>query len=146
MKSSILLASLLLTTSIACLAPKLKADFETKLSRWVGHSVTNFINANKLPDETIDRPGGGKTYVFAYNSNQKGSVKYTEYTSLDTGARVELTSGEQPTGWVRDSQDNRVIVKDTSVSTQFNKYCRVVLDTNAEGRILTARYEGNDCW
>ncbi|MFZ1614078.1 MAG: hypothetical protein WAT51_07895 [Holophaga sp.] len=146
MKVPALFASLLMTTSIACLAPKLKVDFETKLNRWVGQPVTAFINANQLPAETLDRPEGGKAYVFATNVTHKDSLNYTEYTNLNTGARVELGPGQQPTGWVRDSQSNSVIVKDRSVVLQNNQYCRVMLETNAQGIILSARYEGNGCW
>ncbi|MBK8793678.1 MAG: hypothetical protein IPN59_11145 [Holophaga sp.] len=98
MKLPALFASLLMTTSIACLAPKLKVDFETKLNRWVGQPVTAFINANQLPAETLDRPEGGKAYVFATNVTHKDSLNYTEYTNLNTGARVELGPGSQPVG------------------------------------------------
>jgi len=139
-----LIATLLMTTSIACLAPKLKTEFETKLNRWLGQPITAFINANQLPVETSARQEGGKRYLFATSATHIDRMQYTQYNNLITGERAELGPGMQPTGWVRDSQ--RVIAKDTSVALQNNQFCRVIIETNVQGTILTIGYEGNGCW
>lgn len=121
MNTSVLRPVLLLLASTACLAPKLKADFETDLKRWVGQPVATFIKAKEDPMEIKPRPQGGSVYVFQLHKPQgpRDPVRF---------ANANGTLGEN-------TQDLRA-----------PRYCRLILETDAAGLILTTQWEGNDCW
>ena len=122
MNPSTLLASLLMVPSLACLAPKLKADFEADLKRWVGRPVAEFIQLKGNPAEISPRPQGGKVYGFITRSFQSGPRDTAKFANADG------TLGE------------------ASMAMGGPLYCRLILETDATGTILATRYEGNNCW
>lgn len=146
MRTTALLVGLSLSMSMACLAPKQKANFEASLNRWVGRPVSAFIQANRLPDAISDRAAGGKIYVFEASSSVKETFEYTEYTNYATGQRVERGAGSQPPTWMNDGSTQRVEVGDKSITLKPRRYCRVILETDAREVIQAVRHEGNDCW
>ncbi|BDU69250.1 hypothetical protein GETHOR_13510 [Geothrix oryzae] len=145
MNASPLLVGLLLTTSMACLAPKRKADFEANLNRWVGRPATEFIRANGNPSTTSARPDGGKTYVFAAYHQKEDKIVYREFHNTTTHESVQQAPGATPPEWVNNSSDG-IQTRKVPVSLTSNLYCRVVLEADARGTILSTKYEGNDCW
>ena len=144
MKTTLVL--ILLVGSLGCLAAKRKADFEANLNSWVGRPATEFIQAQGEPILTTPRPQGGFTHVFTNGRRQEQfQVNYREYTNLSTGQRVEQSPQSTPPDWAMNpSQTVRVIDRPVTMTT--NLYCRLILETDAKGTILSTRYEGNDCW
>lgn len=145
MNPRMLLPGLLLLTSVACLAPRQKAEFETKLHRWVGRPATEFIRANGNPSSATARPEGGKTYLFATLNLKDSKVAYREYTNYTTGERATVPPGGSVPQSMQDGA-NKVRSHETSATLRSNLYCRVTLETDANDIILATRYEGNDCW
>ena len=142
MNPSLPLSCLLLTASLACLGPKLKADFEAKLNHWVGRPVSEFIQANGRPTKVSAQPDGGQTYVFDTKMELTNSdLTYRSYHDSKTGLRVEPQLPGDPT-----PSGGQVVARDESVPMRNNLYCRLILETNAEGIVLKSRYEGNNCW
>ena len=118
MPRSLPLACLLLGSSLACLAPRLKADFEAGLRGWVGRPITAFIAAKGEPVKATPRSEGGRTYTFE---------SWNTYTTLSHGANADGTlSG--------------------GMTLASPLLCRQILEVDATGTILSTRYEGNNCW
>ena len=118
MQRSFPLACLLLGSSLACLGPKLKADFESDMRGWVGRPITAFIQAKGEPVQAAPRPEGGRTYTFE---------TWNTYTTLSQGANADGTlSG--------------------GMTLSSPLLCRLILEVDAAGTILSTRYEGNNCW
>jgi hypothetical protein len=145
MNTRVLLPGLLLLASVACLAPKQKAEFETKLHRWVGRPAAEFIQANGNPSTTTARPEGGNTYLFATVSLKESHLVYREYTNYTTGEKATVPPGGSLPQSMQDGA-HQVRSRQTSVPLRSNLYCRVTLETDAKDIILATRYEGNDCW
>lgn len=122
MNPSPLLSGLLLATSMACLAPRLKAEFEADLKRWVGQPVVAFIKAKEEPIEIKPRPQGGQVYFFVLHK--------------------AATAPRDP---VRFANANGTLGGNT-MDMRAPLSCRLILETDATGIILTTRWEGNDCW
>jgi hypothetical protein len=123
MKTQFLRPGLLLAASLGCLAPRLKADFEADLRRWIGHPITEFSLYKGAPLESKSRPESGKIYVFVANEGRYPAKDPVRFASPDGSlGHVSMRMGGSP------------------------QYCRLILETNAEGIILTTRWEGNDCW
>ncbi|MFN7957085.1 MAG: hypothetical protein U0P46_01980 [Holophagaceae bacterium] len=121
MNTSILPLTLVLLVSTACLAPKLKADFETDLKRWVGQPIAAFIKAREDPMETKPRPQGGHIYVFELHKPQ-GPGDPVRFANAD------VTLGE------------------VAMDLRAPRHCRLTLETGSGGLIVSTRWEGNDCW
>lgn len=121
MNVQLLFCSLWLATTLGCLAPKLKADFEADLKGWVGKPMTEFIHYKGAPEQTRPRPEGGKILTFVTHQNQHGPGETSRFANADgtLGADVRFSS---------------------------SGYCRLILEVDAKGTILTTRWEGNDCW
>jgi hypothetical protein len=119
---SALLAGLLLTSGMACLAPKLKADFEADLRRWVGRPTSEFIRAKGNPAEIKPRPEGGRIYVFMTHTQG------TNYRDTANFANADGTLGG------------------AAMAMGGPLRCRLILETDAADTILITRWEGNDCW
>lgn len=117
-----LLVGLLLSTSMACLGPKLKADFEADLNRWAGRPIGEFIHAKGDPAQIRPRPQGGKVYVFFTHTTKGNWNDLANFANSDGS----LGGGQMATGGPLS--------------------CRLILETDAAGTILTTRWEGNDCW
>lgn len=124
MKVPLLLCGLWLATAMACLAPKLKADFEADLKGWVGKPIAEFIVYKGEPAQAKLRPEGGKVYVFERNNTQSGPYKSVRGVRADgsLGWPILLSRGA------------------------YLEFCRLILETDTAGTILTTRWEGNDCW
>jgi hypothetical protein len=122
MNTPSILVGLVLSTSIACLGPKLKADFEADLNRWSGGQISEFIQAKGDPTQIKPRPQGGKVYVFLTHT-PSGNWRDTEKFANADGSLGEA-----------------------SMTMGGARYCRLILETDALGTILTIRWEGNDCW
>lgn len=146
MKPAQLFPYLLAIATMACLPPKPQVEFEARLIRWVGQPVSAFIQANRHPASFSVRPGGGRIYVFAKSSSTPISFEYKEYVNYDTGQRVVQGAGSQPPDWMNDGGGQRVSVQESSLHSESNRYCRVMVETDAKDIILAVRYEGNDCW
>jgi hypothetical protein len=121
MKVPLLLCALWLATAMACLAPKLRADFEADLKGWIGKPMAEFILYKGEPEQTRFRPQGGRILTFLTHQNQSGSRETSRFANADgtMGRGVRLSSP---------------------------LYCRLILDVDDKGTILTTRWEGNDCW
>lgn len=46
-----------------------RAKFKSELDSWFGESARDLLDEYGAPTETIDRPGGGKIYVFEYRGD-----------------------------------------------------------------------------
>ena len=144
MKSLILLPFLLAVVSLACLPPNLQVDFEARLNHWVGQPVSAFIQANRNPASFSVLPGGGRIYVFVTSSSTPISFEYV--TNFDTGQRAAQGAGSQPPDWMNDGGAPRVSVEPCSIHASSNRYCRVIVETDAKDIILVVGYVGDDCW
>jgi hypothetical protein len=108
--------------STGCLASRLKADFEADLGRWVGHPIAEFCSYKGNPEKVLPRPEGGEVYVFLLISQRARPYQAV----LPVGARGSL---DQPT-----------------TLTGSGSLCRLFLETDRTGIILTTRWQGSDCW
>lgn len=118
----VLLSGLCLMATLACLMPTRKADFEADLRRWVGRSSAEFIQYKGNPEQIRPRAEGGKIYVFLTHKSPGVQMGVTKFARADgtLGPGVPMRSGPL--------------------------FCRLILETDAAGTILTTRWEGNDCW
>ena len=124
------------------MAPKLKADFEADLNRWIGKPVQEFIQSHGKPAKTSPGPEGRLIYVFNTRLRTNYSdVNYRSHTDSKTGLAVapQLAGDTTPSG-------GHVVVRNETVTMRTNLYCRLIIETNADGMITATKYEGNDCW
>lgn len=123
MKVPVLLSVMILGALTACLAPRLKADFEADLKRWEGRPCAEFIQYKGAPQQSKPRPGGGMIHVFETRNTQSGPQQTARFARADGTLGPAIAMPKGATG-----------------------YCRLILETDPAGIILTTRWEGNDCW
>lgn len=102
-----------------CLSIQQKADFEAGLRGWVGRPLAEF------PQGAYDsawRPAaaGSRVYTFERRGSQPGF-------GVSGGA---ASGASAPQG----------------VRIAGALFCRIILEVDNRGIIISSRYEGNDCW
>lgn len=135
----------LLAALLGCGAPPQQVEFEARLKGWVGRPVQDYLLSTEAPYVSEPRPDGGRLYTFRQERVQTATEKYIEYQDLSTGQTVTMPEGGQvPPSMNRCS--SMTIKTERPVQVKKNFFCRIILEADAEGRIRSVRYEGNDCW
>jgi len=111
---------LLLGLLTSCLSIQKKADFEKSLRGWIGKPIADFRERDLDLIRTGTSPQGLKVYIFEFQGWQRG-----------IGQPGSAAIGASQPGWA---------------PSGGAVYCRIVLEVNQSGTIVSSRYEGNGCW
>lgn len=101
------------------------ANYEKILDTWVGSDANKLVNSWGYPQSSFEAPNGNTVYVYG------SSGSYTMPTQTNTTYNVI---------------GNTVYGNSTTTGGQtLNFWCRTYFEVNRSKRIVTWRWEGNNC-
>ena len=123
MRKNVLLATILWIFLLSGCATT--AKYETVLNSWVGHDVNELISSWGYPVNSFKAPNGNTVYVYS------SSGSYTMPTQTNSTYNV---------------YGNTVYGNTTTTGGQtLNFWCRTFFEVSTSNKIVTWRWEGNNC-
>ncbi len=99
--------------------------YEEILNSWVGADVNQLVNSWGYPDGSFEAPNGNKVYVYG----SSGSYRMPTQTNTTYNVIGNTVYG------------NSV----TTGGQTLNFWCKTYFEVNESNRIVTWRWEGNNC-